>query len=319
MLKNIVLSEVVTNKRTIFVGFDGGGSNSRIILQTSESDIIRRDYRQSIKYIDIGVEASAQALYQIIIELCPLDRWDKAYITVALSGASDIEKNNEFKQRLSTIFSSKEVDCHIESDSSFTLQAAYPNGESGYLLISGTGSVAIARDGVGNISKVGGWGRLLGDEGSGYWIGLQALKHYAKATDDAVLKRTLFHSLKLQLDEISNGDFAILRSILYSNSLYPAVFASLVFDCADEDPSALSIIQEGAHFLAKNITLLAARSENPIGNIVTLHGSVACNPLTIKYIAEALPKEFVLTTISSDQVLNNALQCSLARAQSSIS
>ncbi len=312
MLKKIVLSDADAHKRLIFVGFDGGGSNSRIILKSSESDTIRRDFLRSIKYIDVGVEASAQTLYQMITELYPLDQWDKAYITVSLSGASNVQKNNEFTQQLSRMFSPNEVDCHIESDSSFTLQAAYPNGESGYLLISGTGSVAIARSIDSNISKVGGWGRLLGDEGSGYWIGLQALKLYTKATDGAMAKGKLFHSLKAQLDEISNGDFTLLRSILYSNSLYPAKFASLVFECA-EDPSALSIIQEGAHHLAKNIALLATRSEHKIGNIVTLHGSVACNPLTIKYITEALPKEFIITTISSDQVLNYALHCSKAR------
>lgn len=312
MQKKVVSPGADAHKRVIIVGFDGGGSNSRVILQTSEGDIIRRVFLKSIKYIDIGVEASAETLYQMITELCPLDQWDKAYITISLSGASDIEKNNEFKQLLSKIFSPKEVDCHIESDSSFTLQSAYPNSDSGYLLISGTGSVAIARDVDGTISKVGGWGRLLGDEGSGYWIGLQALKHYTKATDGAMAKGKLFHSMKAQLDEISNGDFSVLRSILYSNSLYPATFASLVFECA-ADPMAMNIIQEGAHYLAKNIALLATTSQQKIGNIVTLHGSVACNPLTVKYITEALPKEFIIRTISSDQVLNYALHCSKAR------
>ncbi len=312
MKKKIVFPISDTQNRVIFVGFDGGGSNSRVIIQTSDGTIVRRDFPQSIKYIDIGVEASAQALKQMITETCSVDLWEKAYITISLSGASDELKNNEFKLQLSKIFFPNEVDCHIESDSSFTLKAAYRNGESGYVIISGTGSVAIARDVDGKISKVGGWGRLLGDEGSGYWIGLQALKHYAGASDGAVVKGKLFHLLKAQLDEISNGDFSVLRSKLYAHSLYPATFASLVFESA-EDPSALSIIREGANHLARNILLLASRSENAIGNIVTLHGSVACNRLTVNYITEALPKEFMIRIISNDQVLFYARDCSRER------
>ena len=48
-------------------------------------------------------------------------------------------------------------------------------GEAGVLILSGTGSVAWATDGRGGQVKIGGWGGLFGDEGSGFWIGRQAL------------------------------------------------------------------------------------------------------------------------------------------------
>jgi glucosamine kinase len=46
----------------------------------------------------------------------------------------------------------------------------------GVLLIAGTGSIAWARGASGDIRKIGGWGHLLGDEGSGYFIGSQAMR-----------------------------------------------------------------------------------------------------------------------------------------------
>lgn len=48
-------------------------------------------------------------------------------------------------------------------------------GEEGVLLLSGTGSMAWATDGKGTTCRVGGWGSLLGDEGSAFWIGRKAL------------------------------------------------------------------------------------------------------------------------------------------------
>ena len=55
--------------------------------------------------------------------------------------------------------------------------AAAFSGGPGILVIAGTGSIAIARDRRGRWRRAGGWGQLLGDEGSGFWIGRAALRN----------------------------------------------------------------------------------------------------------------------------------------------
>src|SRR5205814_2143843 len=50
-------------------------------------------------------------------------------------------------------------------------------------LISGTGSIAYGRNRGGAAARAGGWGHLIGDEGSGYWIGCQALSAVVRAAD----------------------------------------------------------------------------------------------------------------------------------------
>ena len=55
--------------------------------------------------------------------------------------------------------------------------------EMGIILISGTGSICYGCDGYGNTCRSGGWGYIAGDEGSGYDIGLHALKHTLKVLD----------------------------------------------------------------------------------------------------------------------------------------
>ena len=62
----------------------------------------------------------------------------------------------------------------ILSDVELAHAAAFA-GEPGILVVAGTGSIALARDRRGRGRRAGGWGQLLGDEGSGFWIGRSAL------------------------------------------------------------------------------------------------------------------------------------------------
>ena len=81
-------------------------------------------------------------------------------------------------------------------DDEIALDAAFP-GQSGVLIIAGTGSNAVARTSTGQRVNVGGWGPALGDEGSAYWIGQQALRAALRAWDRGepalLLKRVAEH------------------------------------------------------------------------------------------------------------------------------
>ncbi|HET9130296.1 MAG TPA: BadF/BadG/BcrA/BcrD ATPase family protein, partial [Terriglobia bacterium] len=58
--------------------------------------------------------------------------------------------------------------------------------EPGILLIAGTGSIAIGRRADGSMIRVGGWGPIFGDEGSGFWIGREAVQAALRAHDAGV-------------------------------------------------------------------------------------------------------------------------------------
>jgi N-acetylglucosamine kinase-like BadF-type ATPase len=61
------------------------------------------------------------------------------------------------------------------SDVELAHRAAFAGGP-GILVLAGTGSIALARDRRGRGQRAGGWGPLLGDDGSGFWIGRSALR-----------------------------------------------------------------------------------------------------------------------------------------------
>jgi N-acetylglucosamine kinase-like BadF-type ATPase len=200
---------------------------------------------------------------------------------------------------------------HIESDSSFALKTAYPNDESGMVLIAGTGSVAIARKKNGDIVKVGGWGRLLGDEGSGYWIGLQAIKQYCKAVDANENQGELSKRVEEVLGAKCSSDFTEVRKMLYRNELHPQDFAPLVFESVDKDPAAQSIIEEAVNALTSILLTLTAKVKDECDSIVALHGTIASHRRIAGKIEEECRKRGIeCRVLSEEAVLRKALEIS---------
>jgi glucosamine kinase len=74
------------------------------------------------------------------------------------------------------------TDVHVDTDVDAAFYGAFGDGP-GILLISGTGSIAWGRAEDGRVARVGGWGHFIGDEGSGYAIGLDALRRVARHAD----------------------------------------------------------------------------------------------------------------------------------------
>jgi N-acetylglucosamine kinase-like BadF-type ATPase len=70
----------------------------------------------------------------------------------------------------------------VVNDALVALEAGAP-GAPGVVLIAGTGSIAYGRDAHGRAARAGGWGHLLADEGSGFWLGKEAIRAVLRAND----------------------------------------------------------------------------------------------------------------------------------------
>ncbi len=71
---------------------------------------------------------------------------------------------------------------YVVNDALIALEAGVPGG-AGVVVVAGTGSIAYGRDAQGRAARAGGWGYVLGDEGSGYWLGRHALRAVVRAAD----------------------------------------------------------------------------------------------------------------------------------------
>jgi N-acetylglucosamine kinase-like BadF-type ATPase len=70
----------------------------------------------------------------------------------------------------------------IKTDGRIALEGAF-NGGPGVVAVAGTGSVVMGKSLEGETLSIGGWGRVIGDEGSGYFIGLEALRAVSREID----------------------------------------------------------------------------------------------------------------------------------------
>lgn len=167
-----------------YMGIDGGGSTLRVAL-------IHRDSLQPSVEIQrgtanpnlIGRETAAQQ-----IQAAMRDSLSQAGITaeqvqgvgIGIAGASAAYASDWLHALVRAVLPTSHL--VAASDNEIALVGALGKRQ-GLLLLSGTGSGAFGINASGNHLQVGGWGYLLGDEGSGYWLGVQALKVVIQAFD----------------------------------------------------------------------------------------------------------------------------------------
>ncbi len=121
--------------------------------------------------------------------------------------------------------------------------------ESGVALIAGTGSVAYARAPDGREGRAGGWGHLLGDEGSGYWMVREAARRSLEEQDQGRPPGLLARAL---MDSFGARNPADLLHLMHERR-EPAAWAAraqVVFQAAGSDPDARAVVAAAAAALA---------------------------------------------------------------------
>jgi N-acetylglucosamine kinase-like BadF-type ATPase len=145
------------------------------------------------------------------------------------------------------------------NDALVALEAGAP-GLPGVVIISGTGSIAYGRNANGQAARSGGWGYVLGDEGSGYWIGRAALRAVLHEADERGPKTALTR-LVLQHYGVSQPQELIHE--IYHTNLKPALIGALA-SCverafAEGDEVAAGILQGAVHELESAAMSVARR------------------------------------------------------------
>lgn len=153
--------------------------------------------------------------------------------------------------------------CRVVGDAPLVLAAACGSWTAerlqqleGVALISGTGSMAWGCNRAGDEHRCGGWGYLLGDEGSGYWLACQGLQAACRAADGRSPATRLLSAYieKLELQQASD-----LIGKLYGAGFdrkQIAALAPLVVELAATDDVAARILKQGADELAKMVAVV---------------------------------------------------------------
>jgi N-acetylglucosamine kinase-like BadF-type ATPase len=147
----------------------------------------------------------------------------------------------------------------VVNDALVALEAGAP-GVPGVVIISGTGSIAYGRNSANEGARAGGWGHVLGDEGSGYWIGRAALRAVLREADRRGRSTGL---TPLLLHHFGVSEAQNLIHEVYHSNLRPAAIGALA-QCVQRaftegDPAAIGILRGAADELEASGVSVARR------------------------------------------------------------
>lgn len=161
------------------VGLDVGGSHSRGLL-CEGGRILAEAEAGAANAAAVGHEPAERELRDLLGRLCPASRRDAVVAVCAgVAGADSPAAREQAEGRMRRLLPNARV--LVVHDARLVLAAA--GLDDGIALIAGTGSIAYGRAG-GEEARAGGWGHLLGDEGSGYWVVREGVRRML-ADDDA--------------------------------------------------------------------------------------------------------------------------------------
>ncbi len=234
----------------LLLGVDGGGTRCRARLSDSFGSILGEGSAgpANIRFgpepsFAAVLEATLQCLYQSGLSYADLER---TVACLALAGAT--EPTELARARAHALPFRRVV---ITTDAHAACIGAH-GGRDGGIVIVGTGSVgwAMVR---GRHHRVGGWGFPISDEGSGAWLGCEAVRRVLWAQDGRIGWSGLLTAL---FAEFQSDPHAIVRWVTHARPADFGVFAPLIIEHASrDDPVGRELVSRAAH----HIDALAAR------------------------------------------------------------
>lgn len=268
------------------IGMDGGGTKTKCLLTDINLNPVYETTGGPSNFLVIGLDKVSNTIFELI-EKCAAETKisydDIDALVLGTTGGgrrsdAKILEDQIVKDALAKGVTIKNF--RVESDAVIALEGSF-SGKPGSILIAGTGSIMFGKDDAGEIHRVGGFGKFIGDEGSGSTIGKKGLNAAARYFDGRS-KHTRIADLIEQEFAISSSE--ILITEVYRNNFNVASVAPLVFEAAESgDVIAQSLLENETNELLLHITAMKEKLKMPILNI-SLVGSLLTNPNYYSYL-----------------------------------
>ncbi|MCW6660288.1 hypothetical protein NHG25_07320 [Aerococcaceae bacterium NML191292] len=244
----------------MIIGIDGGGTKTKFCLYHTDGTLVDTITRPSCHFMQVSEIQMQNILSEGIHAL--LRQCSSSTDVFVCAGVGGYGKNQEIRKRIEAVFARvlPNRNFRLYSDAEIATVGAL-GGEDGIVIVSGTGSIALSKS-RGQFYRSGGWGYLIGDEGSAFWIGREALAVFSKQVDDRLPKTSLYGEIKTFF--ALEDDYQLISSIYHLEDYRGTVaqLARIVCDCAESgDEQSLSIIDQAARELAAMVKAVPSTSK----------------------------------------------------------
>lgn len=242
------------------VGIDAGGTGTKLLAVHLEDETAIRLEGPGANLQRLGVDGACDVLADLVRLFRDEAGAERAALCAGISGAGRRDEQQSMHEGLTErLLGAAVAPIRIEHDGTIALEGAF-EGQSGVITISGTGSLVLARTRDRALLRAGGWGYLLGDDGSGYDLGRAGLRAVAAHYDGG--PSTQLAALLAARHGITDNDGLIQR--VYRAAWPIQNMAPLVVEAAAAgDSVAQRLVRDAAKALAEQVRWLADR-EAPI-------------------------------------------------------
>ena len=268
------------------IGIDGGGSKTVGLIATSDGTILSRAEVGGSNYHVVGADCTEQILAGLVVTL--LNQADVApdsQIACCLGMAGLGRKSD--RNIISNICDSVGLNGHriLTHDAEIALVGGLGKLE-GVILISGAGAIAYGRTSDGYSVRSNGWGHLLGNEGSGYSIGLQGLRAVVRAEDGRARPTKIRDCILFETGLSTPED--LVTWVHSSSKGKIARLSRMVFEAMElGDEVAKQIIIHSADELTRSAQVVIDRLDlNPAPKMVLSGGVMLNQPVLVKMIQD---------------------------------
>jgi len=292
--------ENISLKELAMIGIDGGGTKTEFVLFTSVGTVLKRIISEGTNINSVGIDKATHILKKGIDALLS-SKENVVGIYAGVAGCGGKENKDAVISFLESEYPNLLIGC--SSDIQNIISCA--NTNHCIAVICGTGSCVFALDEYG-LHQTGGWGYMLGDEGSGFFIGRDVLRT-TLAYNDGFGE----HSLLVKLaEEKLNGSVNEKIPHIYSKGRdFVASFAPLCFEAQKKnDKLATEIIERNADSLAKQIKFAYEKYGEP-DCVVLSGGVITANPDYLDFIKKKSGLDAEFTLITTPQVYGACLSC----------
>ena len=264
-----------------YLGIDGGATTTRCVLG-DETTLLASSVAGGSNIVRLGQTQAREALHAVIRQTCSIVTISPDRIHGICVGAAGAAREDVAATIRTIIAELTPAPVQVVGDMVTALEAAFGSGP-GIIANAGTGSFAYGRDAAGNTARAGGWGFAISDEGSGQWIGREAVSAVMHAQDSGIhteLTPMILREWKLNsLDDLVRA----------ANATPPPEFPRLVpvvLRAAEEGDNAAHLLLEraGMHLAGLAAMVIQRLVPRPPHAPVAITGSVFRQSASVRQV-----------------------------------
>ena len=238
-----------------FLGIDGGGSKTVCVIGDDKSILATGEAGPS-NIVRVGGAQAREAITAAIKQACAGAHIEPSQIVrtcIGIAGGARPGTAQTVRRIVSEIVSG---DLEVVGDMIIALEAAFGNGP-GVVVVAGTGSIACGRNAAGQTARAGGWGFVVSDEGSAYWIGRAAVSAVMRSYDQA--QRPALLTQLMTAWHIETPEQLIMAANASPAPNFAALFPVVLSAADSADPLANELLAQAGAELAKLAAIVITR------------------------------------------------------------